>query len=543
MKKKYIVILAAILIICLGTVGFGINALATVKDGQICKGVYIDSVNVGGMTASEAKEAVSNYVDNLKKKTVTVKVDDNEESITLGELGYEVKENDFIDKALEVGRSGNVIKRYKDIQDTKNNNLVYKLDYTLDENKVQDFVKNKLSKYNIPSKNAKLTRKNGKFIVSNHKVGRAVAVRDTMEKIQSVILDKWNKKDVEVKAIVNDAVPKYTKELLQRCNSLLGSFHTTYATSTSERAANLANGARLINGSIVYPNEVFSAYDHLNPFTTDNGYETAGAYSEGKVIDSVGGGVCQVSTTLYNAVLYSELEVVERSPHSMIVSYVTPSRDAAIAGTYKDFKFKNNTEVPIYIEAFTVGRTITFNIYGEETRDKGRRVEYESKVLKKIDPPKDEVTEDKTKPSTFKEVTQEAHIGYKAELYKIVYQDGKEVSREVINTSSYAAAPRYITVGTKEDKEKEKAEKEKAEKEKAEKEKAEKAKADGKEDTDTKKSDDADSSKDSTTKKDSTSKTGTTDKTSTADSSKTDSSTKSDSSKTQTNTKDTSGDN
>ena len=93
---------------------------------------------------------------------------------------------------------------------------------------------------------------------------------------------------------------------------------------------------------VLYPGDTFSAYEVVSPFTEENGYYMAGSYLNGKVVDSLGGGICQVSTTLYNAVLLAELEIVERAPHSMIVNYVEPSSDAAIAGTYKDFKFKND---------------------------------------------------------------------------------------------------------------------------------------------------------------------------------------------------------
>lgn len=506
-KNKFFVISAVILIVGLLTVGFSINAFATVKDGVICEGVFIDTVDVSGMTENEAKKAVVSYVEGLKKKIVTVKVGKKEETITLEELGYDVKENDYIEQAFNVGRSGNVIKRYKEIQDTKNDNLVFTLEFAFDDTKVQAFVDDTLSQYNKKSKNATITRKDGNFIVTNHKVGSKVAVDETKEKIINSILNDWNQEDIKIDAVVNDLEPKYTKELLERCNTLLGSYTTNYATSSPSRAANLANGSKLINGTVLYPGEVFSAYEHLNPFTIDNGYETAGAYSQGKVIDSIGGGVCQVSSTLFNAVLYSELEVVERSPHSMSVSYVPLSRDAAIAGTYKDFKFKNNTEVPIYIETYTQGRSITFNIYGEETRDSGREVVYETKVLKEIAPPEDEVTEDKTKPITFKEVTQAAHIGYKAELYKIVKQDGKEISRELVNSSSYAAAPQYVTVGTKEEKKDE----EKEDKDVDSKE-TDESKEDTKKDAESSKTSDATSKDKSATSKD----TDATDKTDTA---------------------------
>ena len=149
---------------------------------------------------------------------------------------------------------------------------------------------------------------------------------------------------------------------------------------------------------------------------------------------------------MYNAVLRAELEIVERSPHSMVVSYVKPSMDAAIAGDYKDFKFKNNTDVPIYIEGGTESGTIYFHIYGEETRSQEREVRFESEVTDTIEPGADKVTLDKTKPESFMEVTQEAHTGYKAILWKYVKQDGKETKTQV-NSSTYSASPRYVTKG------------------------------------------------------------------------------------------------
>ncbi len=181
--------------------------------------------------------------------------------------------------------------------------------------------------------------------------------------------------------------------------------------------------------------------------TEANGYKSASEYSSGKVVDGVGGGVCQVSTTLYNAVINAELEVVERSPHSMVVSYVDVSRDAAIAGDYKDFKFKNNTNAPVYIAASAEGGVLSFRIYGEETRESGREISFESEILETIQPGDDEETVDETKPASYREVTQSAHVGYKAKLWKIIKVNGKQTDKVQLNSSSYAAEPRHVTVG------------------------------------------------------------------------------------------------
>lgn len=440
-----------LLLFLLGSAGQGntVHVSAEVKDNTICNGVFIDKVEVSGMTRKQAETAVESYIESLKNKGVAITVGQNNVITTLGDLGFEYEPNNNIDMALALGKSGNLIKRYKDLKDIEQGSIIYPLSFTFSENRIRELVSLDVSSYNIAPTNATVTRKNGEFIYTDHVVGSKVNIELTTALLADTIRN-WNREDIIVAAIMEEDVPIYTRDVVELCNTLLGTFTTDFKSSAEGRAANLANGARLINNAVIYPGEVFSSYEYLAPFTASNGYYVAGAYLQGKVIDSVGGGACQVTTTLYNAVLNSELEIVERQPHSMTISYVDLSRDAAIAENYKDFKFKNNTDVPILVEATTKGRTITFKMWGNETRDTShRKIEYETKILSTTKPPKDVVTEDPTQPTTYKKVTQSAHTGYKTELYKVVYEDGVEISRTLINTSSYSAAPRYITVGTK----------------------------------------------------------------------------------------------
>ena len=291
---------------------------------------------------------------------------------------------------------------------------------------------------------------NGGFVYTDHIVGSKVDVDKTVELIKSRIED-WNRLDLAIDAVMAEDIPQFTREELETCNSVLGEFTTEFKDSVEGRAANLANGARLINNAVLLPGEVFSAYDYLLPFQESNGYYVANSYLNGEVVESVGGGACQVTTTLYNAVLFAELEIVERSAHSMTVSYVPLSMDAAIAEGAKNFQFKNNTDFPILIEAFSKDRTMTFRIWGHETRDTARRkLEFVSKTTAEIAPPKkDIIVKDPTQPTTYRKVTQKAKIGYKAELYKVVYIDGEETERILINKSNYGAEPNRVTVGTK----------------------------------------------------------------------------------------------
>lgn len=449
--KRRVTYYYAVIILTISFVIFGNAFYAYAADNiTITKGVFIDEVDVSGLTAKEAKDKIDVFLDELGEREVTLMADDNTVSANLRELGFSYKLNDVINQALKLGTSGNLIKRYKDLKDIAHDKIIYPLEFTLDANIVREFVVNKASVFDINPVDASVSRKNGKMIYTDHILGKRVDIDATVQNIMNLILNSWNRENIYLDASMEDVTPIYTRDILELCNTKLGSFSTEYADSAEGRAANLANGARLINNTVLYPGEVFSGYEHLAPFNRENGYYVAGAYSKGKVIDSVGGGACQVTTTLYNAALEAELEIVERQPHSMTISYVNLSRDAAIAGTYKDLKFKNNTDVPILIQAYTKGRKITFTIWGYETRDTdNRKIEFETRVLAETSPPADVIYEDPTKPITYRKVTQSAHRGYKAELYKVVYENGVEVSRTLINKSSYNAAPRYITVGTK----------------------------------------------------------------------------------------------
>ncbi len=448
-RTRYFVVIVSTMLLAL--FGNAFCAFAAEND-TIAKGVFIDDVDIGGMTGKEAEEAVDKFVDELRSKEILVQDGEKVVSTTLGDMGYSYKINDAIDQALQLGTAGNLIKRYKDLKDISQGGINYPLEFTLDENKVREWVSASLAEFNVEPVNATVARNNGEMVYTDHILGKKADIEANVLSIVDVIENSWDRSNIVLDAYMEDVLPIYTREIVEQCNTVLGTFSTEYTDSAQGRAANLANGAKLINNTVLFPGEVFSGYEHLAPFDKSNGYYVAGAYSKGKVIDSVGGGACQVTTTLYNAVLKAELEIVQRQEHSMTISYVGLSRDAAIAGTFKDLKFMNNTDSPILIEAFTKGRKITFKVWGHEVRDvDNRTIEFETRVLSETAPPPEVIEEDPTKPITYRKVTQSAHTGYRTELYKVVYENGVEVGRTLINKSYYAPAPRYVIVGTMEE--------------------------------------------------------------------------------------------
>lgn len=415
----------------------------------ISEGIYIGNVNVSGKTAGEAQQDVEAYIEELKGTAVDFRVmDGNQVEVTAGELGLTWANPEVVQEAVALGKKGNIIQRYKALQDLRHENKVFELTYDFDKESIRRILTERCGEYNTEAKDAVLTRENGAFSIIPGQSGYVIDEEASINQIYDYLINQWDFNDTAVDVAAKVQEPRGTEEELSQVKDVLGTFTTSYSSSGSSRSANVANGCDLIAGTTLYPGDEFSTYEAVSPFSVDNGYFMAGSYMNGQVVDSLGGGICQVSTTLYNAVLNAELEVTERYNHSMIVTYVDPSADAAIAeSSGKDFKFRNNLDAPIYIEGITTpDKKITFTIYGAETRAPGREVVYESVVLERIAPDTEVINTDASRPVGYCSV-QSAHIGYKAQLWKVVRENGVEVSREQVNSSSYMKAPRSATVG------------------------------------------------------------------------------------------------
>ncbi|MCM1102248.1 MAG: VanW family protein [Clostridium sp.] len=442
--KMYLALCPVLLVLCLG-----VTAQAADRE-TISAGIYAREIDLSGKTAAEARAAVEFYVENLADTEITLIVANGREvTVTARELGMTWANPELPEAALQLGKKGNVIERYKILTDLEYNNYIYDIDLEFDVSAIDTVLAEKCVKYDQKAVNPRLHRtESGEFETEEGHSGYVLDVELSIDEIYDYLTGDWDRQPCSIALSVMEEKPKGNVEDLAEVRDILGTFTTSYSTSGTSRSANVENGCRLIDGTTLYPGEEFSTYEKVSPFTEKNGYYMAGSYLNGKVVDSLGGGICQVSTTLYNAVLKAELEVTERHNHSMIVAYVDPSADAAIAESAgKDFRFVNNLDYPIYIEGYFSNKRITFNIYGKETRDAGRVVTYESEVLEVTNPTTENIYADNSHPIGYV-VTESAHTGYKARLWKIVTEDGKEVSREQINSSSYKMTPRSATVGT-----------------------------------------------------------------------------------------------
>ncbi len=419
------------------------------SSGVINDGIYAGNVDLSGLNETEAKAAVDNYVSKLGETQLTMNcVSGNKVTVPLSSIGLSWKNPGVIEEAVSLGQSGNIIKRFKELSDLRRTKKIYPLELGVDEQKIKNVISSECTKYDVEAEDALMKRSNGSFEITPGHDGQTVDVDESVSKISSLISAGVTGTPITADLVIKQIKPKGDTDTLSSLTDILGQFTTRFYSSGSDRVTNVANGCRLINGTLLYPGEQMSVSETISPMTEENGYALAGSYLNGKVVESFGGGICQVSTTLYQAVLRAELQVDERYNHSMVVNYVDHSGDAAIAEGIKDFKFTNNLDKPIYIDGYTTpDKTITFTIFGVETRPSNRTLEFESVDLEEIVPEGERVVADSSLAagSTKK---QSAHIGYKSELYKIVKVDGVETERTRVNTSTYQAVPAILTVGT-----------------------------------------------------------------------------------------------
>jgi len=445
MKRKFYgfaAVLAGTLALSLSAGG---SVFAAADEERVNKGVFVGEVEISGMAAEEAKEAVEQKVKAAGGKTITLTVGDKKAYSTAGELGVYWKNQEVIDEAIGLGKSGNIVKRYKDNKDLENDTKTFELKYAADKAAIKTCLDKESENLNSEAQDGSLKREEGSFVIEAGAAGVEVSIDKSVTALQDYMDQVWDGEEGTVELVYEQKEPRGTLEELQKVQDLLGSATTAYG-STTGRNQNVEAGAAKLDGHLIYPGETFSVTGAVAPFTAENGYEPAPSYESGKVVDTYGGGICQVSTTLYNAVLKSELDVIERHNHTMVVTYVDPSKDAAIAEGLMDFQFANNTDAPIYIEGWGYGGELTFNIYGQETRPADRVVEYISETTKTTEPSGVKLYPRSDKDVSYLQQIQTAHTGLEAVLWKRVTENGETTTTQV-NSSTYQASPVSYDVG------------------------------------------------------------------------------------------------
>jgi len=492
-----------------------IFAILNIYNSNIIKGVFIENIDVSNLTKEGLKNIVAEKVEAVEE--VELKHGEYSTIVKLEELGLEIDFNSAISKAINLGKTNNIIIDNYSILKANIFKTKLELDIKIDDLKFEETIKNIQAEIPEAIKEYSYEIKAKELIITNGEAGEKIIAEELKNKIIDNIREQFNgevkvadiptkvsdPKNIDIQKVYNEVhkeaknayivenengeIVKINKEedgidfaiTIEEANEVikeeketysiplkitepkikikdlgdklfkqtLAKYTTIYDAGNKNRSHNIALAAKTINGTILLPGETFSYNGVLGNTNKEKGYKVGTAYVGGKVVESYGGGICQVSSTLYNSVLYANLEIVQRYNHSYIVSYVPAGRDATVAYGGKDFKFKNTRNYPIKIVASAKNGVVSVSIMGlkEET-------EYEivltSTVLSTT--PRSVVYEENSELEEGKQkVIQNGYDGKKSIAYKTVKHNGKTISKTVLSKDTYKPMNQIIQVGTK----------------------------------------------------------------------------------------------
>ena len=421
----------------------------TVGVYTIYNNIFINGINVGGLTPEVALEKVNQEFGAVKaSNTVTVKAQGDEITLHFADMGLNYNFSQAVEQAFQYARQGSLRERFDRVTALNDwpHEITYEPGFTFNEQYVRSKLQELSEKLTSYPQNASMEKVDGQFVITPEVLGRDLDIEATFVLIQdSLSLQESVVVDAEMYVVQ----PEFRTYDLERSQSLLGTFTTSFTGDMSlGRNVNVQNASSKINGYVVFPDEVFSTNAAFGAMTYENGYRMAPIILNNRFVDGMGGGVCQVSTTLYIALLYAELEIVERLNHSQPVTYVDFAFDATLAGDIIDLRFRNDTDYPIYIESYLYGNQITVNIFGHETRNPTRQLYFRNALVGAVHPYDEIVTYDPSLPYGQRVVDVRARTGYRYHLYKIVYENGTQIDRVRVNISNYRAIRGEVRVGT-----------------------------------------------------------------------------------------------
>lgn len=439
-KKKSVNVLSIftlliIVFILILLVVFSVFTIYNTLNTNIISGVHIKGMDVSGLSPSDAKYQLDNYLKDKLPEEIKVKYKDFETTISLSQMDIEFDTKTASNSAFQIGREGNIFENNLSILSTKFGNINIEPNITLDKQLLTKNLEDISTQLPDTVMQSSYYIEGNELLITSGKEGNVVDVNPTIEAIKNSIsnfsalntpveiitkiqqpeeidvekiynevhkdpVDAYYTKEPfavypsengvdfkisleEAKALIvsekkeeysiplNITTPKVTTNMIgtEAFPDLLSTFSTYYSASNRNRTTNLTLAANKVNGTVLMPGETFSYNKVVGARTISAGYKEAPIYVEGRVEDGLGGGICQITSTLYNAVVYANLEITQRTNHQFVPSYVTASRDATVVYGSIDFQFKNNRNYPIKLVCSVAGGVANFQIFGMKQED------------------------------------------------------------------------------------------------------------------------------------------------------------------------------
>lgn len=417
------------------------------KSDKINQGVSINSIDVGGMTKGEAISMLDNkYNSKIQAKVIKMKYKEQVFTINYKELKAYYDITAAVNKAYDFEKDGNFISRAlinlglgaKDY----NVKLVFLSDLKVVEARTSMISK----KINRSPVDATISYVDGIFTIVPERKGLVVNTKKLQELIKNSVTPDEKAVTIDIPTV--DVVAKTTEEMLSKIDTEISSYTTYFSTADKARSGNIRIATEAIDGTLVLPGEVFSMNKEVGPRIAAKGYQEAHVIVNGELTDGMAGGICQATSTVYNAALLADFEIVQRRNHGLKVGYVKAGRDATISGDYIDLKFKNTNKTPIFIHTLISNGKVTVRIFGANEHP-GQTVDIISTVVDTITPPDPEYINDPTLYVGTEKVKAKAIKGIRSIAYRKVYKDGKLIKEEILSKDKYKAVRAKILVGTK----------------------------------------------------------------------------------------------
>lgn len=448
MKNKKVIIIILCSILVLASAGFlGYIYFSTKNwNNSIYPGIKIQDIDVSGKTKEEAKAIIIKDINNsVNKFSLEIKTPQKSYSMSSDKLNVKYDVDKTIDEAMNYGKNENMFKKYKLIYNSKEKKYDIKINYDFDKLKqLVKIIQNDVDKNAV---DAVLSFSNGSFSSTQDTKGKKLDV-DKLEKQAEAEINKNLYSKTSIDAPINSVEATVTKAKLDTINAKVSTFSTDYSGSSAERSNNIALATKTISGTVVMPGGEFSFNGKLGKRTAAKGYMSAPVIVGNKVDSDFGGGICQVSTTLYNAVIRADVRNNSRVHHTLPSHYIGLGMDATVdydSGT--DYKFKNTLSYPVYIEGSTANGAITFNIYSNSSLN-SKTYNLSNDVYATIEPTTQYV-DDASLAQGQTVQDQSASTGYKVRVYFDTYQNGTLLSHEKITDDYYLPVNQIIKRGTK----------------------------------------------------------------------------------------------
>lgn len=438
--KNLMFFLGVIVIISLMAT-FAVNAAFTVTDG-IYDGVKVGDIDVGSLSvqAAEAKIAAT-FQERMQQPPITLTYQNQAWSISANDVGLSIDAAELAKQAYAVGRTGNIFYRMQERYLTINQGHTVPMTPVVDSTKLLARLTAIAKTIDKEPRNAAVTLSHSAVTVADESVGYKTDIAKTMASITSQLSARI---PCTIAIAVDEVDPLLFARDLHDVDGVLASYTTQFDPSDRNRTQNISLATKNVNGVLIRKDEVFSFNAHVGPRLAQYGYKEAPVFINGKLLPDWGGGVCQVSSTLYNAALLADLTIMERTSHFRPPGYVPLGQDATVADNLLDFKFKNTGSSNIYVLADLGYGRLTIHLLGKQKASPLdiAVVATEKKVLE----PNIVVKQDPQLELGKEVVEVEGQKGFQVTTYRIKYTNGREVDREFLANDEFVPEDRIVRV-------------------------------------------------------------------------------------------------